>query len=134
PAVDVVLAAAWVVHAPAPADVDPVIRQVVQLVMADRDLGDVGGQDGGDFLVVGADVRHVVVGDGDVLVGHRRVARVVSVGLDPADHDAVSGVVTERVAGNGDAAGAQAGPAGVGVRVLPDPEPDLAKAGERVAA
>src|SRR6185437_5028091 len=42
-AVLVVLAAADVVHAPAPADVDAVVRQIVDLVVGDRRLGDVGG-------------------------------------------------------------------------------------------
>src|SRR5207247_3473409 len=80
--VDVVLAAARVVDAPAPADVDPVVGQVVALVVGDRRVGDVGGQDGGGLLVVGAHPADQVVADGDVLVGHLRVAGVVRVRLD----------------------------------------------------
>ena len=55
-------------------------------------------------------------------------------GLDPADHDPVARVVAERVAGDGDVAGAEAGAAGGGVRVLADAQADLAQVGERVAA
>src|ERR1019366_3060923 len=134
--VGVVLAAARVVDAPAPADVDPVVGQVIHLVVGDRRRGDVGGQDRGDLLVVGAHPAHVVVADRDVLVGHRRAARVVRVRLDTADHDPVGRLVGERVAGDGDGdvAGAQADPASVGVGVLPDAQPDLTQVGERVAA
>src|ERR1019366_6280501 len=134
--VGVVLAAARVVDAPAPADVDPVVGQVVDLVVGDRRAGDIGGQDRGDLLEVGAHPAHVVVADRDVLVGHRRAARVVRVRLDTADHDPVGRLVGERVAGDGDGdvAGAQADPASVGVGVLPDAQPDLTQVGERVAA
>src|SRR5581483_3484942 len=132
--VGVVIAAARVVHAPAPADVDPVVGQVVDLVVADRRAGDVGGQHGRGFPVVGPAAADPVVADGDVLVGHRRVGRVVGIGLDPADRDPAARLGGERVAGDGDVAGAQAHPAGVGVGVLADPESDLAQVGERVAA
>src|SRR6185312_3741411 len=98
--VGVVLAAARVVHAPAPADVDAVVGQVVHLVVGNRRAGHVSGQDRGDLLVVGTHRGDVVIADHDVLVGHRRVARVVGVGLDSADHDAVAGVLAEHVAGD----------------------------------
>src|SRR6185437_14875058 len=133
-AVLVVLAAADVVHAPAPADVDAVVRQIVDLVVGDRRLGDVGGEDGRGLLVIGARVRYQVVADRDVLVGHRRVAWVVGVGLHAADHDAAARDVTERVAVDGDIAGAKTGSARVGVRVIADAEAGLPELTERVVA
>src|ERR1019366_5321060 len=123
-----------VVDSPAPPDVDPVVGQVVGLVVADRGVRHVGREDRRGLLVVGTHPGHVVVADGDVLVGHLWVARVVRVRLDPAGHDPGAGVAGERVAGDGDAAGAEPGAAGRRVSVVPHAQPDLAEPGERVAA
>src|SRR3954449_9473405 len=131
--IGVVVTAAGVVRAPPVPDRDAGIRHVVDLVVGDRGVGDVGGQERDAVAVVHADVVHEVVADGDVPVGHPGVARMVGVGLHAAGEDRAGRDPGEDRTGHGDAAGAEAHAARVGVGVVADADRYLAEVDELVA-